>query len=184
MKQNNDTRDPTLIQGRDLERHFALEDAMFEFARLFKDETNDRAMVIVGTSFLETQLEHIITNFLVDDEKEIRRLLRPDQPMGTYGSKTRMAYCLGLIGPAIRNDLRLIGKIRNKFAHDLYASFSNSDIASWVSSIEWYRISYMVPPDGASSRDLFNVGLNQVASYLSGIVSVARLEKRSIRQGG
>jgi hypothetical protein len=182
--QDDNAHNPTIIEGKDLERHFALEDALFEFARLFKDETNDRAMVIVGTSFLETQLEHILINFLVDDEKEINQLLRSDQPMGTYGGKTRMAYCLGLIGPVIRNDLRLIGKIRNKFAHDLNSSFFNSDISSWASSLEWHRISYMVPPDGVSARDLFNVGLNRVVSYLSGIVSLARHEKRLIRQDG
>lgn len=175
---------PTLIEGKDLERHFALEDAMLEFARLFRDETNDRAMVIVGAAFLDTQLEHIITNFLVDDEKEIHNLLRPDQTLGTYGGKTRLAYCLGLIGRNLRNDLRLIGKIRNKFAHDLYASFSNPDISSWATSLKYHRIAYMAPPDGASSRDLFNVGLNQVACYLSGVVSVARSERRSTRNDG
>jgi len=184
MTQKNDARGPSLIEGKDLERHFALDDAMLEFARLFRDERNDRAMVIVGAAFIDTQLEHVIKNFLIDDEKEICKLLAPDQPMGTYGGKTRVAYCLGLIGPVIRNDLKLIGKIRNQFAHNLYASFSNSDVSSWVSSLRWHRISFMEPPDGASARDLFNVGLNQVAAHLSGIVSVARFEKRSIPRDG
>jgi hypothetical protein len=166
------------IEGKALERRFDLENAMREFARLFRDETNDRAMVIVGAAFIDTQLEHVITNFLVDDEEEVGQLL------GTYGGKTRLAYCLGLIGPVVRDDVRLIGRIRNKFAHDLYASFSRSDISSWVSSLRWHRISYMTPPDGSSARDLFNVGLNQVAAHLSGIVSVARLEQRKIRREG
>ncbi len=175
---------PVLIEGKDLERHFALQEAMVEFARLFRDETNDRAMVIVGVAFLDTQLEHIIKTFLVDDEKEIEAMLRPDQSLGTYGGKTRLAYCLGLIGANVRNDLKLIGKIRNKFAHDLYASFVNSDIKSWVSALAYHRIAYMNPPEDASTRDLFNVGLNQVAGYLSGIVSVARHEKRAIHNDG
>ena len=91
---------------------------------------------------------------------------------------------LGLIGPVVRDDLRLIGKIRNKFAHDLYASFSEPPISSWASSLKWHRTSYMEPPAGASARDLFNVGLNQVASHLAGIVSVARFEKRTVRREG
>lgn len=182
--QIDDARDPTLIEGKDLGRHFALADAMREFARLFKDDTNDRAMVIVGVAFIDALLEHVITNFLVDDDKEVSQLLRPDQPMGTYGGKIRTAYCVGLIGPVIRDDLRQIGKIRNKFAHDLYASFSNSAIRSWASSLRWHGIAYMEPPNGASARDLFNVGLNQVAAHLSGVVSVSRLEKRSIHREG
>lgn len=41
--------DPYWITGEDLERYFSLEDALLEFSRLFKhDETNDRALVIVG----------------------------------------------------------------------------------------------------------------------------------------
>lgn len=184
MIENDAARDTALIEGKDPERHFALEDALLEFARLFRDETNDRAMVIVGAAFIDTQLDHVITNFFVDDDEEIRQLLGPNQPMGASGVKTRVAYCLGLIGPAIRDDLRVIWKIRNKFAHDLYASFSNSDINSWASSLRWHRISYMEPPDAASARDLFNVGLNQVAAHLSGIVSVARLEKRTVCREG
>ncbi len=184
MNSGGETFTPTLIEGKDLERHFALQDAMLEFARLFRDESNDRAMVIVGAAFLDTQLEHIITTFLVDDEKEIQTMLRPDQPLGTYGGKIRLAYCLGLVGVNVRNDLKLIGKIRNKFAHDLYASFEDPDIQSWVASLNYHRMSYMTPPDGATTRDLFNVGLNQVAGYLSGIVSVARYEKRAIRNDG
>ena len=109
--QNDAPRDPALIEGKNLERHFALEDALREFDRLFRDETNDRAMVIVGAAFIDMQLGHVITNFLVNDDKEIRKLLGPDQPMGTYGGMTRLAYCLGLIGPVIRDDLKLIGRI-------------------------------------------------------------------------
>jgi hypothetical protein len=184
MSNGDQAFNPVLIEGKDLERHFALQEAMVEFARLFRDELNDRAMVIVGAAFLDTQLEHIIKTFLVDDEKEIETMLRPDQSLGTYGGKTRLAYCLGLIGANVRNDLRLIGKIRNKFAHDLYASFANADIQSWVSSLTYHRISYMTPPEGAATRDLFNVGLNRVAGYLSGIVSVARYEKLTIRNDG
>lgn len=182
MIRTDDRRDPLLIQGKDLERHFILEEAMLEFARLFGDEANDRAMVIVGVSFLDTQLQHILFSFLVDDEKEVSELLHFERPLGTYSNRARIAYCLGLIGPVIHHDLRLIGKIRNRFAHNLHASFSNSEIISWVSELKWHRIAYMEPPASASARDLFNVGLNQVAAHLSGLVSVARLDRRSIRR--
>lgn len=184
MSEAHEEFTPKVIQGKDLERHFALQDAMLEFARLFRDESNDRAMVIVGAAFLDTQLEHIITTFLVDDEKEVNNLLRPEQALGTYGGKTRLAYCLGLIGANVRNDLKLIGKIRNKFAHDLYASFDNPEISSWVSSLCYHRIEYMKPPEGATTRDIFNVGLNRIAGYLSGIVSLARYQKRDLRYDG
>lgn len=171
-----------LITGRDLERHFKLEDALLEFSRLFRDETNDRAMVIVGMAFLDTQLEHVARNFLIDDEKEVGTLLQYDQPLGAYGNKFRAIYCLGLIGKTVRDDLRLVGKIRNRFAHDLYASFDDDAVRTWATSSTWHRISYMQPPAGASARNLFNVGVNTLASHLGGIVSIARSERRSIRR--
>src|SRR5713101_3467111 len=96
---------PSIIAGKDLERYFYLHQALLEFGMLFEQETNDRAIAIVGAAFLDTLLEHILINFLVDDEKEVRRLLQHDQSMGTYGSRTTAVYCLGLIGKMIRNDL-------------------------------------------------------------------------------
>ncbi len=177
--------DPSWITGKDLERHFALEDALLEFSRLFKhEEKNDRGLVIVGAAFLDTLLEHILINFLVDDPKEVGELLRYDQPLGTYGSRTRAAYCFGLIGKTIRDDLRLVGKIRNRFAHDLSASFEDQQIAAWCMALTWHRNHYMEPPPDACARDLFHVGVNQLVCHLNGIVSVARYEKRMPRLGG
>lgn len=176
--------DPYWITGKALERHFALEDALLEFSRLFKhEEKNDRGLVIVGAAFLDTLLEHILVNFLVDDPKEVGELLRYDQPLGTYGNRIRAAYCFGLISKVIRDDLRLVGKTRNRFAHDLYATFEDRQIASWCEALKWHRIGCMEPPPGAPARDLFHVGVNQLVCHLNGVVSIARGEKRMPRPG-
>jgi DNA-binding MltR family transcriptional regulator len=185
----NDTEyDPSWITGKDLDRHFALEDALFEFSRLFKHEEkedkNDRALVIVGAAFLDTLLEHILVSFLVDDPKEVDELMRYDQPLGTYGNRIRAAYCLGLINKTIRDDLRIVGKVRNRFAHDLYASFEDQQISSWCAALNWHRTAYMEPPPGSSERDLFHVGVNQLVCHLGGVVSIARGEKRMPCRGG
>ena len=97
-------------------------------SRLFRDEENDRALAIVGGAFLDTLLENILIEFLVDDEKEVGELLQYDGPMGTYSGRIRAAYCLGLLRKTVRDDLRLVGKIRNRFAHDLSASFAEEPI--------------------------------------------------------
>jgi DNA-binding MltR family transcriptional regulator len=181
---NDSEYDPYWITGKDLERYFSLEDALLEFSRLFKhEETNDRALVIVGAAFLDTLLEHILINFLVDDPKEVAELMRHDQPLGTYGSRIRSAYCFGLIGKTIRDDLRLVGKVRNRFAHDLYASFEDQQIRSWCAGLKWHR-TYVEPPPGVSERDLFHVGVNQLVCHLNGVVSIARGDKRMPRPGG
>lgn len=182
---DNTNYDPSWITGKTLERHFALQDALLEFSRLFNhEERNDRALVIVGAAFLDTLLEHILIAFLVDDPKEVKELLRYDQPLGTYGGRTRAAYCFGLINEIVRDDLRNVGKIRNRFAHDLYASFEDQQIRSWCAGLKWHRTAYMEAPPGVSVRDLFHVGVNQLVCHLGGVVSIARGEKRMALRGG
>lgn len=166
------------ITGKALDRHFELEAALIEYSRLFKHESDDRAMVIVGGAFLETVLEHILVTFLVDDEREVAELLRYDQPLGTHSGRVRMAYCLGLIPKVVRADLSLVGRIRNRFAHDLYASFGDPQIKSWCESLQWHRQAFAAPPDGTSARDLYYVGTHQIVAHLNGVVSIARGEKR------
>lgn len=169
---------PTILIGKDAERHLSLHYAVIEFGLMFEREENDRAIAIIGGTFLDTLLEDILVNFLVDDEKEVQRLLQYDQPMGTYGSRISAAYCLGFIGKVIRDDLRLVGKVRNRFAHDLKASFNDEPIQSWCSLLKWHKISMsMEPPDGATPRDVFQVGVNQLICHLNGIGAIARGRK-------
>ncbi len=172
------------IQGKALERYFNLHEALLQFEKLFRyDEASDRAVAIVGPAFLDTLLEHILINFLIEDENEVEKLLQCDQPLGTYGNRIIFAYCLGLISKTIRDDLRLIGKIRNRFAHDLYASFDDEKIRLWCLSLKWHRIAMsMNPPEDATTRDIFQVGIHQLVMHLHGLVGVARTEKRSIRK--
>jgi len=173
-----------LITGRALERYFALDDALREFSRLFQGEKNERAAAIVGGAFLDTLLEHILLGFLAEDENEVRRLLDPDQPLGAYGGRVRVVYCLGLIGKIVRDDLRFVGKIRNRFAHDLHASFDDESIRFWCHSLKWHEQSmFMKAPEGATAGDIYQVGVNQLVTHLSGIVSIARNQKRTIRKG-
>lgn len=173
-----------LITGKALERYFALDDALREFILLFEHEQNERAAAIVGATFLDTLLENTLINFFADDEGEVNNLLNNGRPLGTYSSRTSLAYCLGLIGAIVRDDLRIVGKIRNKFAHDLRASFNDDPIRTWTLSLRWHEISMcMKAPDGASPSAIFQVGVNQLITHLNGIVGIARGEKRKLRIG-
>jgi hypothetical protein len=89
--------DPSWLTGRALERHFSMQDALFDFSRLFQDEKNDRALAIVSGAFLDTLLENILIEFLVDDKNEVAELLRYDGPMGliagVFGRPTAWGCC-------------------------------------------------------------------------------------------
>ncbi|OJV11832.1 MAG: hypothetical protein BGO12_08400 [Verrucomicrobia bacterium 61-8] len=171
-----------LLRDKEVERYFAHNDALREFTMLFQEEKNQRAAVIVGVAYLDLLLENILVNFFADDEKEVEALLKNDRPLGTYGSRISLAYCLGLFGKIIRDDLRLVGRIRNRFAHDFRASFEEERIKNWCLSLRWHEISMMMsPPEGATPSEIFQVGVNQLVSHLNGVVGIARNEKRSLQ---
>lgn len=144
---------------------------------------DDRAIVIIGSSYLETILEHILIEFFPENEKEVDVLLNYDKPLGTYSNKVRMIYCLGLIEKKVMNDLKLIGKIRNRFAHDFTVSFLDKDISDWCKQLKWHKEAFFLheAPKEASTRDVYQVGVNTVISYLNGVVLMARSEKRVVK---
>lgn len=177
-----DKKSNHILTGKAAERYLELNDALFKFHDLFAYNTgDDRAIVIIGGSFVDIILDHILLAFLPEEDKEVERLLQYDQPLGSFGNKVRVAYSLGLIEKVVKDDLKLVGKIRNRFAHDLYASFDDENIKSWCRDLKWHKISMMMdPPIDATIRDLYQVGVNQLIVFLNGAVSLARINKREI----
>jgi len=102
------------LSEKETERYFGVLNAQLKFAEQFDyNEKSDRALAIVGPAFLDFMLGSILSEFLVDDEKdekEVRRLLQPEGPLSTYGNRVTACFCLGLIGNIVKSDLRLIAK--------------------------------------------------------------------------
>ena len=178
--QNPEQLSSQYLSEKEAERYFQRHEMLIEFAHLFDyAEASDRAVAIVGPAFLDSLLSDILIEFMVEDEKEVNKLLQPEGPLGAYGSRVTTCYCLGLIGGIVTADLRLVGKIRNRFAHDIRASFADSRIRQWCRALRWHKESlFAEPPAGATDRDLFQVGINQLVTHLSGVPGIARSRKR------
>lgn len=173
-----------VIAGKVLERHQGMFDDMMTFHELFNRQgsVDERAIAIVGAAYLDSILEKMLLNFMVDDEKETQKLLEIDRPLGTFSSRVSAAYCLGLICKTVRDDLRLVGKIRNKFAHELRTSFDAEPTRGWCYSLRWHEFGMMMKaPDDATPRDIFQVGVNQLICYLNGLVSLALHDRRTVQ---
>lgn len=168
--------------SQSLDRQFDFNLTLIDFHNLFNNEVrDDRTIAILGGTFLEMCLEHILYAFL-PEEKEAKKLMEYNQPLGNFSNKISMVYCLGLIENVVREDLNLVRKIRNEFAHNLYASFENEKVKSWCNGLKWHKISLSSnPPIEATNLDLFQVGVNTMISHLNGCVSIARGEKRKVR---
>ena len=105
-----------------------------------------------------------------------------DQAMGTFSSRVTASYCLGLICKTVRDDLRIVGRIRNKFAHELRASFDSEPVRGWCHSLKWHEFSMMMKaPVEATARDIFKVGVNQLICYLDGLAGGTLLKRCKIR---
>ena len=156
-------------------------EALREFHAIFNErgEVDERAIALVGGAFLDDLLAVMLASFMVDDDREAQKLLGVDRPLGTFSSRVAAAYCLGLICKTVRDDLRIIGKIRNRFAHTVRSSFELEPIRMWSQSLKWHEFSMMMKaPADATPRAIFEVGVNQLAAYLDGLGGLARVDRR------
>lgn len=82
-------------------------------------EGTDRAVAIVGASFVETALDEALLVFLHRNKRITDHLFRPSGPIGAFSTKIHLGLLVGLYGVAAHRDLINIKEIRNAFAHSL-----------------------------------------------------------------
>jgi DNA-binding MltR family transcriptional regulator len=138
-----------------------------------------RAAVIIATAFLDAQLRTILFNSFIDDKKEVEGFLKSS--LQTFKSRTRAAYCLGLISKDIYDDLNTIGEIRNKFAHQMHGySFDEPEIVNWCKSLKLAKMIADVSSMPKSHGNLFILGVTQLAMWLGmKIIETEKMEKKS-----
>lgn len=85
------------------------------FDEVFKQ--TDRASAIVSSALLEELLERLLLAYLVDNVSVKRDLFEGISPLSTMSAKINLAYYLGLLEQGEFEDLKLLKKIRNDFAH-------------------------------------------------------------------
>lgn len=81
---------------------------------------SDRALVIIAVCYLDNLLENLFRSFFIKDQR-VESLFKNDHILQTFYAKVNIAYFSGLIPKFIYHDLKLIGEIRNKFAHEVLA---------------------------------------------------------------
>jgi hypothetical protein len=82
------------------------------------DHETDRGCCLMAAAYLEYQLENVLKKKLVNKPSIHEKLFDFSGPLGTFSSKIEMSYAIGLIGPKVKQDLILLKKIRNAFAHN------------------------------------------------------------------
>jgi DNA-binding MltR family transcriptional regulator len=94
------------------------------FFGAFRNEP-DRAAAVLGAPYVEAALERLFrSRLIVDAPKE---LFKARGPLSDFAGKIDLAYSLGWIPESLRNDLHIVRRIRNDFAHDPNHTLSFSD---------------------------------------------------------
>jgi len=130
---NDDSKLAKIIRNADVD--------VEAFFTVFSKET-DRGMAIASVCFLDEILEKLIRAVYRKD-KRIKMLFRDNQILHSFHNKVCIAYFSGLVPEAVYEDLKLVGEIRNKFAHSVLETVSLDDdaIANKI-----YRFKQL-PPD-------------------------------------
>jgi DNA-binding MltR family transcriptional regulator len=83
-------------------------------------EESDRGCVLVGAAMLEEDLAALFKVVFQKNAipgKVEKSLFDANGPLSTFSAKIKMAYGMGLIDRPVFDDLELIRRIRNEFAH-------------------------------------------------------------------
>lgn len=107
------------------------------------NQESDRGAALSAAAVLEDRLEEVIKTFLRDCKSSLKLLDGFNAPIGTFSSKILLAHALGLIQDEEFQQIELLRKIRNKFAHTWeYLNFESNTIKSLV-----FTLPYMGPSD-------------------------------------
>lgn len=97
----------------------------------------DRGLSLVGAALIDDKLQETIQSFCVEN-RSVRRLLTDgNAPLGTFSSRIEVCYALGLIDEFEYQEIGLIRKVRNEFAHAKHGTnFQSSKIIGLCSSLK------------------------------------------------
>lgn len=120
---------------------------MFEIDESVQAEiakSTDRACAIIGGAYVEQKLFDCLRQYFVRDADALEAA-RTRGMLKDFAMKIDAAYLTGFISAEFRDDLHIIRRVRNRFAHDLAeASFREQQIADWVSNIKKVNVGTML----------------------------------------
>jgi DNA-binding MltR family transcriptional regulator len=125
----------------------------------------DMSGIVVGVSYVDACLESLLSKRLLKSSGTEKLLDSRSGAIGSFASRTDLAYTLGLIPKSMYQDLLVLAELRNETAHHHFAlSFSSERIANHCDKLQYVRS--LKTPDGAQvideawvhgPRDRFNI---------------------------
>ncbi|WP_248885731.1 hypothetical protein [Acidithiobacillus acidisediminis] len=138
----------------------------------------DRGAALAAAAFAEEILDEILLSFLADvpESKELTKGFAA--PIGTFGSKIKLAYVLGLLDKELLNGINISRRIRNEFAHQWTpVSFETENVQNLVASLSRHSILNSLP-EPRNTRERFEAYVSALLLELSFIPGLVEREKR------
>lgn len=127
-------------------------------AFLEMDDADDRTCAIVGLAFVENNLVLcLMKRFVPLDEKAQRNLFdEPQALLSTFAVKVELGFLLNIYGQAVRDDLRTLARIRNRFAHYLEVrGFDHPEVADLCDKLAYPAISMIGKARNGTRRERY-----------------------------
>jgi DNA-binding MltR family transcriptional regulator len=142
------------------------------------DAQTDRGAAIIAAAILDDFLSDLIKKRLVLTPKIEQRIFNFDTGglASEYTQKIDLAFSIGLFNQKIFEDLRLIGKIRNRFAHKIDPiTFSDPEIAAWCQTLHNKGI-------GKTPRDKYLISFLRISTILLILKNVTDMRIRTLAE--
>jgi hypothetical protein len=96
---------------------------------------SERGMTVLVVAELDRVLEVVLKSYLAPGKARDNLFSGGTPPLGTFSARISVARALHLIREDEYELLHLIRRIRNEFAHNPNAAFTDGRISSWLSAI-------------------------------------------------
>lgn len=112
-----------------------------ELHAFLNKKDSDRAKAIVLAAMIENHLTASLKYAFREDAKIWNELFQPSGPLGDFGTKVRLAYMAKYIDSNLKNDLLIIARIRNEFAHKISVkSFEDQPVRDLIKNMYSYKV--------------------------------------------
>lgn len=114
----------------------------------------DRILAIIADAYLNDLLQNGLKVKFRGSKKSLDTIFRRQGFLDSLAAKAEIAHAIGFIDSDEYHDLKIIRKIRNKFAHiPNQISFQTTEIADMCNDLKYGK---MLPELQAADRSLFN----------------------------
>lgn len=104
-------------------------------------DLDDRGLVLSLAAFSEEALGELLKAFMMPSEATVQLVEGFNAPLGTFSSRIKAAYAIGLITKEQFLDLERLRKIRNEFAHSWKSiDISKPKVAALIDGMSFDRL--------------------------------------------